>query len=767
MKRMLINATQPEELRVAIVDGQKLYDLDIEVPGHGQKKANIYKGRVARVEPSLEACFVDYGAERHGFLSLREIAPAYHHGEAEAGARLTIKEAISEGQEVIVQMAKEERGSKGAALTTYISLAGRYLVLMPNDPGAGGISGRIEGADRDAIRAILAELAIPKGMGVIVRTAGGGRSGEQLQWDLDYLDQVWKAINEAAEKRAAPFLLYQESNVIIRALRDHFTADIGEVIVDSETMLEEARAFVEMVMPQHLAKLKLHEDKVPLFTRFQIESQIDAAYQRQVRLPSGGSVVLDQTEALVAVDVNSARATQGSDINETALNTNLEAAEEVARQLRLRDIGGLVVVDFIDMNATRNLRQVEQKLRDALALDRARIQIGRISRFGLLEMSRQRLRPALSEAVFEPCPRCAGKGNIRSVESLAISVLRLIQEEALKERTARVIAEVPVEVATYLMNEKRVALVDSENRMGVGILVVPNPHMNTPNYRVERIRSDQLGHHEEPSHLLVETPEAPPVPEKPAPMEKPAVSALRPPTPPPALAPVVKPRTGTRGGWFARLLGRLGSTEQESTPSVSSTPAPARKRASNNRGRRTQTTNSSGTRSRRQRPVSSNTGSRPRGGAARGSNDSAPRGRAKSAGSTGGNGKTEAGKPKAPPASEVKRESKSSSTQSTAGEGGKTSDNKTETNGGSSNNRPRSRTRRGRRGGRRHRGAGSGGGNRNEDDATHNTTQSGQPDTRQTSSEAPSSVRGTNTGAAGSVAPPPAEDTPRLAALFE
>ncbi len=349
MKRMLINGTQPEELRVAMVDGQNLYDLDIEVRGHGQKKANIYKGRVSRIEPSLEACFVEYGAERHGFLPLREIAPSYHHAEAGSGSRLAIKDAIKEGQEVIVQVEKEERGTKGAALTTYVSLAGRYLVLMPNNPSAGGVSSRIEGVDRDEIRSILSELPIPNGTGVIVRTAGCGRSLEQLKWDLDYLMSVWEAIGQAAGARSAPFLIYQESNVIIRALRDHFTGDIGEVIFDDERMLEEARTFVEMVMPQHLSKLKFYEDKMPLFTRFQIESQIDAAYQRQVRLPSGGALVLDQTEALVAVDVNSARATQGSDINETALNTNLEAADEVARQLGIRDIGGLVVVDFIDM----------------------------------------------------------------------------------------------------------------------------------------------------------------------------------------------------------------------------------------------------------------------------------------------------------------------------------------------------------------------------------------------------------------------------------
>ncbi len=752
MKRMLINATQPEELRVAIVDGQKLYDLDIEVPGHGQKKANIYKGRVARVEPSLEACFVEYGAERHGFLPLREIAPAYHQAAAEPGARLSIREAIREGQEVIVQVAKEERGSKGAALTTFVSLAGRYLVLKPNDPGAGGISSRIEGGDRDALRAILSELQIPKGMGVIVRTAGGGRSLEQIQWDLDYLGLIWKAINDAVAARPAPFLIYQESNVIIRALRDHFTNDIGEVVFDDQHMLDEARGFVEMVMPQHLPKLKLHEDRVPLFTRFQIESQIDAAYHRQVRLPSGGSVVLDQTEALVAVDVNSARATQGGDIRETALNTNLEAAEEVARQLRLRDIGGLVVVDFIDMGSGRHARDVEQALHRALALDRARIQIGRISRFGLLEMSRQRLRPALSEAVFETCPRCAGKGNIRSVESLAISVLRLIQEEALKERTARVSAEVPVEVGTYLMNEKRNALVDTENHMGVGIVILPNPHMDTPNYKVERIRSDQLGAQTEPSHLRVEVPEALPTQEKPSPGEIPAVSALRPPAPPPA--PVIERAATARGGWFTRLLARLGaSSKSETEPSQPASAKPARRNTSN-RGHRAPTSTSSGSRSRRPRAASGgarsdqNGSRRNRGGTRQGATS-----RSASGGRTGGRSAKPASSRKAENA-EAKNTSAPANAETNAGPTATKPDDKSNGNGNSSSTR--SRTRRGRRGGRRHRGGGNGGA----------SAERSNPTATQNSGEKPEKQPAPAHAQSESSAPPPGE-TPRLAALFE
>ncbi|SDU00085.1 ribonuclease E [Halopseudomonas salegens] len=487
MKRMLINATQPEELRVALVDGQRLYDLDIESGAREQKKANIYKGRITRVEPSLEAAFVDFGSERHGFLPLKEIAREYFSRQPEG--RANIKEVIKEGQEVIVQVDKEERGNKGAALTTYVSLAGRYLVLMPNNPRAGGISRRIEGEERNELREALNSLNVPADMGMIVRTAGLGRSAEELQWDLDYLLQLWDAIKSASEK-SAPFLIYQESNVIIRAIRDYLRQDIGEVLIDNPSVRDDALAFIDQVMPQFASKIKLYEDSVPLFNRFQIESQIETAFEREVKLPSGGSIVIDHTEALVSVDINSARATKGGDIEETALNTNLEAAEEIARQLRLRDIGGLIVIDFIDMTPARNQRAVEDRMRQSLEADRARVQVGRISRFGLLEMSRQRLRPSLGETSGIVCPRCNGRGTIRDVESLSLSVLRLIEEEALKDRTAEVRAHVPVAVATFLLNEKREALAATESRTRVRILVLPSEHMVTPHFDVQRLRDD-------------------------------------------------------------------------------------------------------------------------------------------------------------------------------------------------------------------------------------------------------------------------------------
>ncbi|MGA7981678.1 MAG: Rne/Rng family ribonuclease, partial [Chromatiaceae bacterium] len=449
MKRMLINATQPEELRVAIVDGQKLFNLDIESPGREQKKANIYKGVITRVEPSLEAAFVDYGAERHGFLPLKEMARSYFDPEAvKPGARINIKEAIKDGQEVVVQVDKEERGNKGAALTTFISLAGRYLVLMPNNPRAGGVSRRIEGQDRAELRDAMSQLKIPDDMGLIVRTAGVGKSVEELQWDLDYLIQLWSAIEQSGAERRPPFLIYQESDVIIRSIRDYLRADIGEIVVDDRKMYEKAQEFVRQVMPGNLKKLRLYEDEVPLFTRYQIESQIESAFQRIVQLPAGGSIVIDHSEALTSIDINSARATKGADIEETALNTNLEAADEIARQLRLRDLGGLFVIDFIDMTPARNQREVENRLREALKQDRARVQVGRISRFGLLEMSRQRLRPSLGESSQLVCPRCRGQGTIRGVESLALSILRIIEEEAMKENTQRILAQLPLSVAT-------------------------------------------------------------------------------------------------------------------------------------------------------------------------------------------------------------------------------------------------------------------------------------------------------------------------------
>lgn len=512
MKRMLINATQPEELRVALVDGQSLYDLDIETPSREQKKANIYKGKITRVEPSLEAAFVQYGSERHGFLPFKEISRAYFQADGDVDpAKVNIKDVIKEGMEVVVQVDKEERGNKGAALTTFISLAGRYLVLMPNNPRAGGVSRRIEGDDRQEIREALRELNVPEGMGLIVRTAGVGRSTEELQWDLDYLLQLWQAIQTAAEQRPSPFLIYQESNVIIRALRDYLRADIGEILVDDATVYEQAREFMQQVMPYNLNKLKRYSDPVPLFTRYQIESQIESAFQRTVRLPSGGAIVIDHTEALVSIDINSSRATKGSDIEETALNTNLEAADEIARQLRLRDLGGLIVIDFIDMSSSKNQRDVENRLREAVKQDRARVQIGRISRFGLLEMSRQRLRSSLGESHQEVCRRCNGQGTIRGVESLALSVLRLIEEEAMKEKTGKVLAQLPVDVATFLLNEKRTAINVIEQRHGVHIVLIPNRHMETPAYEVKRIRQDDTSA-DDSSYKLATEAQAPELP---------------------------------------------------------------------------------------------------------------------------------------------------------------------------------------------------------------------------------------------------------------
>ncbi|MDR5891701.1 ribonuclease E [Halomonas mongoliensis] len=491
MKRMLINATQPEELRVALVDGQRLYDLDIESGAREQKKANIYRGKITRIEPSLEAAFVDFGADRHGFLPLKEISRDYFIKEPSSG-RPSIKEVLKEGQELIVQVDKEERGNKGAALTTFISLAGRFLVLMPNNPKAGGISRRIEGEERSQLKEAMNHLTVPDRMGLIVRTAGIGRSAEELQWDLDYLVQVWESITSEAGKRSAPFLIYRESNVIIRAMRDYLRQDIGEVLIDSEAVHQEALAFIRQVMPSYQQKIKLYVDEVPLFSRFQIESQIETAYEREVKLPSGGSIVIDHTEALVSIDINSARATRGSDIEETALQTNLEAADEIARQLRLRDIGGLVVIDFIDMSPARNQREVENRMRDALKLDRARVQIGRISRFGLMEMSRQRLRPSLGETSGVVCPRCDGQGTIRDVRSISLSIMRLIEEEAMKERSAQIRAILPVPVATYLLNEKRAVLAEIERRQDVRVVLLPSPDMDTPHYDVQRLRDDHV-----------------------------------------------------------------------------------------------------------------------------------------------------------------------------------------------------------------------------------------------------------------------------------
>ncbi len=581
MKRMLINATQPEELRVALVDGQKLYDLDIEVPSRGQKKSNVYKGKITRIEPSLEAAFVDYGAERHGFLPLKEVARGYfREGAAQGGGRVSIKDALREGQELIVQVEKEERGNKGAALTTFVSLAGRYLVLMPNNPRAGGVSRRIEGEDRNLVRDAMAQLEYPPEMGLIVRTAGIGRNVEELQWDLDYLMHLWESIEKAAEERPAPFLIYQESNVIIRALRDYLRSDIGEILIDDEDVYNRAREFMQQVMPHNLGKLKLYQDPVPLFSRYQIESQIESAFQREVRLPAGGAIVIDHTEALISIDINSARATKGSDIEETALNTNLEAADEIARQLRIRDLGGLIVIDFIDMQPTRHQREVENRLREALRMDRARVQIGRISRFGLLEMSRQRLRPSLGESSQIVCPRCMGQGTVRSVESLSLSILRIVEEEAMKDKTGRVIARVPVDVGTYLLNEKREILLALEKRHGLAVSLIPTPSMETPHYEVTRLRSDELeGEQGAASYRLPEpekeqeaSPErllgavtAPPV------TEQAAVQSVAPqqPAPPPTTAAATPAPAGASPGLIRRLWASLfgkGEAPQEEQP---------------------------------------------------------------------------------------------------------------------------------------------------------------------------------------------------------
>lgn len=556
MKRMLINATQPEELRVALVDGQWLYDLDIENRNREQKKSNIYKGRITRVEPSLEAAFVDYGAERHGFLPLKEISREYFtKNSGDSDGRIKIKDVLKEGTEVIVQIDKEERGNKGAALTTFISLAGRYLVLMPNNPRAGGISRRIEGEDRAELKDALGEVEVPNGMGVIIRTAGVGRSSEELQWDLNYLLQLWESIATAAKSSPAPAFLFQESNVIIRAIRDYLRQDVGEVIVDNQEAFDLAAGFIQQVMPNYRSKVKLYKDDIPLFNRYQIESQIETAFQREVKLPSGGSIVIDATEALVAIDINSSRATKGGDIEETALQTNLEAADEIARQLRLRDMGGLIVIDFIDMQPVRNQREVENRVRDALMMDRARVQIGRISRFGLMEMSRQRLRPSLGETHSKICPRCDGVGNIRGTRSLALSILRLVEDEAQKERSAEIRAICPVSVATYLLNEKRKTISSIESRNNTRVVIVPSAELMTPHFEVQRLRDDDEGTLETSYKIVAHTDEAKADEEdfkaKPINAPKPLVQPSSPSQPAPE--PVKKP------GLLSRLIGSISS----------------------------------------------------------------------------------------------------------------------------------------------------------------------------------------------------------------
>jgi len=589
MKRMLINATQPEELRVALVDGQRLFDLDIENRTRVQKKANVYKGTITRVEPSLEAAFVDFGAERHGFLPLKEISKEYFYRNPAdgSGGRAKIKDLVKEGTQVIVQVEKEERGNKGAALTTFISLAGRYMVLMPNNPRAGGISRRIEGDERTELRDALNSINIPDAMGVIVRTAGVGRSSEELQWDLDYLLHLWSAIKQASEERKAPILILQESNVIIRAIRDYLRDDIDQVLIDSEESYNEAMHFVEQVMPHFKSKIRLYKDQVPLFNRYQIESQIESAFQREVQLPSGGSIVIDPTEALVSIDINSARATKGGDIEETALQTNLEAADEIARQLRLRDIGGLIVVDFIDMLAAKNQREVENRVRDAMEPDRARIQIGRISRFGLLEMSRQRLRPSLGETSAKVCPRCSGQGTIRDTNSLALSILRLVEEEANKEKSAEIRAIVPVNVASYLLNEKRTAIYDIEQRSGVRVMVIPTPALDTPHFEVVRLRESDLGDEQEISYKIVADLEAEKeisdeVVSTPAPAAA-VVRTLAPKAPAPAATEAVAAKAPaapavTGEGFFSKLGKSLSGLFKTAEPEPEPEPTPAPKR---------------------------------------------------------------------------------------------------------------------------------------------------------------------------------------------
>lgn len=570
MKRMLFNATQAEELRVAIVDGQNLLDLDIETLGKEQRKGNIYKGIITRIEPSLEACFVDYGTDRHGFLPFKEVSRSYFRDYE--GGRARIQDVLKEGMEVIVQVEKDERGNKGAALTTFISLAGRYLVLMPNNPRGGGVSRRIEGEERQELKAAMAELDIPNGMSIIARTAGIGRSAEELEWDLNYLKQLWQAIEEAGKAHHDPYLLFMESSLLIRAIRDYFRPDIGEILVDNQEVYDQVAEFMSYVMPGNIGRLKLYEDHTPLFSRFQIEHQIESAFSRSVSLPSGGAIVIDHTEALVSIDVNSARATRGADIEDTAFKTNMEAAEEVARQMRLRDLGGLVVIDFIDMENPKHQRDVENVLRDALKKDRARVQMGKLSRFGLLELSRQRLKPALGESSHVACPRCAGTGVIRGIESTALHVLRIIQEEAMKDNTGEVRAQVPVDVATFLLNEKRAELFAMEERLDVNVVLIPNIHLENPHYEINRIRTDDVEEDGEPSYKRVAEPEEDES-AKPFGGEKakaarpePAVKGVRHTSPAPTTAPEKK--TSWWDSFKAWLKRIFGGSETQAAPAA-------------------------------------------------------------------------------------------------------------------------------------------------------------------------------------------------------
>ena len=587
MKRMLVNATQPEEVRVALVDGQKLYDLDIENRTYEQKKGNIYKARIARLEPSLEAAFVEFGSERHGFLPLKDIARSCFKRQPKEG-RVNIRDVLDEGQELVVQVEKEERGNKGAALTTFLSIPARYLVLMPNNPRAGGISRRIEGQNRDSLREALSSLEIPNGMGVIVRTAGVDRDAADLQWDLDYLLQLHGAIDKAAAELRAPALLYQENNVVVRAIRDCLRPDIGEVLIDSKDAFDQAHEFIDPVMPQYKERIKLYDEPVPLFNRFQIESQIETAFQHEVKLHAGGSIVIDPTEALISIDINSARATKGADIEETALNTNLEAAEEVARQLRLRDIGGLIVIDFIDMVSAGNHRAVETKMRDALKADRARVQIGRISRFGLMEMSRQRLRPSLEDLTTEVCPRCLGQGRIRDIKSLALTILRVVEEESLKQRSSIVRARVPLAVAAYLLNEKRRDVAAIEERTSTHLVIVPAAEMDTPHFEIERIRDDTAEvEGSVPSYELTASPapEATVSDDAPAkPPQRAAVQAPPLPRPEPAATPSAPERKGFMG--VLRAIGQslFGAASEDEQPQQSERQQQSRRRSNRGQG---------------------------------------------------------------------------------------------------------------------------------------------------------------------------------------
>ena len=746
MKRMLVNATQPEELRVALVDGQSLYDLDIETPARERKKANIYKGRITRVEPSLEAAFVNYGAERHGFLPFKEIAREFFQSNKDVDpAKASIADVIKEGQEVLVQVEKEERGNKGAALTTFISLAGRYLVLMPNNPRAGGVSRRIEGTERNEIRDALRELEVPDGMGLIVRTAGVGRNTEELQWDLDYLRNLWSAVGKAGEEKSAPFLVYQESNVIIRALRDYLRSDIGEILIDDRDVYERAREFIQQVMPHNLQKLKFYDDAVPLFSRYQIESQIESAFQREVRLPSGGVIVIDHTEALISIDINSARATKGADIEETALKTNVEAAEEIARQLRLRDLGGLIVIDFIDMGPNRNQREVENRLRDAVKQDRARVQVGRISRFGLLEMSRQRLRSSLGESSLELCSRCSGQGSIRSVESLALSILRILEEEAMKEKTGKVLAQLPVDVATFLLNEKREIIATIEQRNGIEILLIPNRHLETPHYELQRLRSDETPEESFSYRLADDRPEPDKgeellTAERPK-AEKPAVSGVSPstPAPTPSRKPAepadtpVGPQTAETGeagdtgpglmGWLKRLV--TGSETETGQQASESTDQPTEEKDRGN--------GQSGGRNQGERRRRSQSGNRSGGGnSTRGGRRSGQQRRnpAAAADESSDSATDEAKTQPSPQTDERNAENAQDGNASGSGSGG--------------------RSRRGRRGGRRRRRGGSG-----EDNTT--TEAANQTDTANETADGAAEVEGASDEAAKPAAKPAAK----------